>query len=570
MKKKFQKKILVFLFTILIIGSGSFPIINSDSIDLNKTKKDSEFQKHYPIIKNSMIDIQYIYNITENLSNIIFNPEIYGEGELKKGRAFGSDGEHAAAKYLADEMKKLGLYDPTDNSTPSYHEQIQNIPDNPKCKDLTHGYQVFDYKLNITNTTSKQVETVDCQISAINLDSPYHEQKNYTSFYGLKIKKIPKKPRQWIQAYIEDKKEKENYVFIQEHGYLGYSRNPDANIPLRIQIMNEILYPIRSYMLGRFFLLRKIETSILNKYFTNCKGLIIYDFINDTRDSFVKVNGFNPPRIVINGTIGSKIVNDIKHFTVDYYVNQMYNESIISYNVIGQINGTDPNKTVIVDCLYDSVWCQGTGDSAIGMAIVMGIAKYFKDNNKQPKYNIKFIGFGGEEAGCRGAKYYNAAHKNENIIYIIDMNQVGFNQTDPKLELNLICNNYRFMNEIWKVAKRTKYVKRTDNKRDITKRMWREGAPSDESTIAYNRTNCKTVCFLTDFPWILHHRDGLNHTEGDVIDYFDWNFTSATGEIALNITLYLTNKSNNQDTNNNIENYFLNKTIKVEEIFREH
>jgi len=44
------------------------------------------------------LDFQYIKNITEALSRVIFNPAVYEQGELKKGRAFGSDGEHYAAE----------------------------------------------------------------------------------------------------------------------------------------------------------------------------------------------------------------------------------------------------------------------------------------------------------------------------------------------------------------------------------------------------------------------------------------------------------------------------------------
>ena len=36
------------------------------------------------------------------------------------------------------------------------------------------------------------------------------------------------------------------------------------------------------------------------------------------------------------------------------------------------------------------------------------------------------------------------------------------------------------------------------------------------------------------------HRDGLNHTEGDVLKYFDWDDVSATGEIALNVVKHVT------------------------------
>jgi len=72
------------------------------------------------------IDNDYIYNITEILSKIIFNS--YGDGELAKGRYFGSKGEHDAATKIADKMADLGLYDPTSNSELSYKEQIESIP----------------------------------------------------------------------------------------------------------------------------------------------------------------------------------------------------------------------------------------------------------------------------------------------------------------------------------------------------------------------------------------------------------------------------------------------------------
>jgi len=66
------------------------------------------------------------------------------------------------------------------------------------------------------------------------------------------------------------------------------------------------------------------------------------------------------------------------------------------------------------------------------------------------------------------------------------------------------------------------------------------GAPSDDQPFARNRPSCKTVCFLKGLNWILHHRDGINHTEGDVLKYFNWTDVNATGEIILNITKYIT------------------------------
>ena len=157
-------------------------------------------------------------------------------------------------------------------------------------------------------------------------------------------------------------------------------------------------------------------------------------------------------------------------------------------------------------------------------------------------------GFGGEEAGCRGAKHYEATHKDENIIYVIDLNQLGFRQEEPRLALNIIANKLSFLNEIWKIAKKTDYVKKVENTADIMPvtplipQSWGfpTGAPSDDYVFVLKRPLCKTVCFLKSYYWVLHHRDGLNHQEGDVLKYFDWDDVDATGEIILNVTKYLT------------------------------
>jgi hypothetical protein len=524
------RKTLVLGLVFLFVGAGFLPIIYGNS-GLLDDFDEAEHQKIMSIIDESVLDIQYIYNITKALSYIIFTEYDEEAGELAKGRAFGTKGEHKAAEILYENMSKLGLY--------TTLEQIHNIPDHPSCFDLTNCYQSLDYGLKITNTTSRIEEDVDCQIRVINVKTPQHEQVNYYEYKGLNVKKRPTKPVEWIKAIVEDKKEG-GYVFLEEYGYSGFSRDPNETFPLGVRILHKFVYPINRIILKRLKYVRYFDRGLLKNCFPNCKGVIIYDFTDETHNTYENVHGQEFPIILINGSVGQRIAQDTESFTVDFYSKQMYNESVICYNVIGQLNGTDPSKTVLVDCLYDSVWCQGTGDSAIGMAVVMGIAKYFTDNNITPKYNINFIGFGGEEAGCRGARYYEVTHKDEKIIYVIDFNQIGFEQRYPRQTLNLICNNYGFMKELSKVAERTNYVERNGDTRDIAMRYWREGAPSDDHTFGKNRKNCKTVCFLTDFPWREHHRDGLNHTEGDVLKYFDWMYTSLAGEIALNVTMHLT------------------------------
>lgn len=69
---------------------------------------------------NSELDAQFIHRITENLSNVIYNA--YSDGELQKGRAFGSKGEHYAADYIYNEMNQIGLSN-------LQKDRIGNIPD---------------------------------------------------------------------------------------------------------------------------------------------------------------------------------------------------------------------------------------------------------------------------------------------------------------------------------------------------------------------------------------------------------------------------------------------------------
>jgi hypothetical protein len=239
--------------------------------------------------------------------------------------------------------------------------------------------------------------------------------------------------------------------------------------------------------------------------------------------------------------------------------------------VIGEIEGEDKSKTVIVSSLYDSWWCQGTADSAIGMSMVLAIAKYFKENNVTPKYNVKFIAFGGEEYDLRGAFYYEAIHKREKIVSVIDLNQLGFTQVEPRLSLDIVANKRRFLNEIWEVAQRTDYVKRTGDVTDILKIWYPSGAlPSNGGAFGQKRRLCNVVCFFKDGGWTLHHRDGLNHTKGDVIDYFNWTDVEITGELILNITRHIAVDSavaleeetyfpfsNNFEFYNSMENIFI-------------
>jgi len=478
-----------------------------------------------PSINEDGIDIDYVYSIIQNLSYIIFTEYNESAGELAKGRGFGTKGEHKAAEILYENMTNMGLI--------TTKERLNNTE---KYPNLIKGYNVLDYGLTLKNETSK--EALDCYINAIKLKNPIHEKIVNLSFNNTKIKIMPNTTFGWFKALINDRKEGK-YVFLSDIRSV-YSRDPNASLSLDSLLLRKMFYPIQNPCVFYNSFKKILKKEFLKICFKNCVGTITYDFTNDTHNKGFNTNGELLANVIINGTNGRKILNDYKNYKVDFYIKEMYNKSIESYNVIGLLEGTDKNKTVIVDCLYDSVWSQGTGDAAIGMGIVMGVAKYFQDHNIHPKCNIKFIGFGGEEAGLLGAIYYEDTHQDEKITHIIDLNQVCSSQKNPPLTLNVVFNKLSFMWDIWPIIEKSNYTQRVNNT-DIAKRWWPSGNPSDDRVFNMNRwLQVKTVSFLEDFPWIAHHRDGLNHTAGDVFDHVDWNEVKVVGEIVINILQHLT------------------------------
>ena len=510
-KFKISKKLFSFIIIFLIILSilPSIQAINKDYFNnLNKSE-----------LKESQLDVQFIYNITAELSNIIF--DVYDEenGEIAKGRAFGTKGEHRAAEILYENMTKLGLY--------TYKEQIKNTEEYPN---LTHELVIDEYFFKINN---KKIDSYIAPVWFENVENNFDINHTY-SYSNLKVIKPPLLPGAFLKWQKIIGKLEPFVIILKDKAFYPYS------------FLKKL--PYTNNFIFEYYVIRQLQgiTPVLyswlwDRYLHYCKGIILYDFNKDEHDMNLLKEINHIPFIFINGTNGEEILDNIDNTHIDFKLKQHLNTSLVSYNVIGQLNGTDNKKTVIVDCLYDSWWCQGTADSAIGMAMVLALAKYYKENNITPKYTIKFIGFCGEEHGfCAGAKYYESSHRDENITFVIDLNQIGFKQGDPKLTLNIIGNKIDILIDIFKIIKKTNYESQV-NSSDGLQLLWlKNGGPSNAMIFANSRNNCKTLCFLKDGGWKLHHRDGLNHTEGDVLKYFDWTDVSVTGEIVLNITKYLT------------------------------
>ena len=101
-----------------------------------------------------------------------------------------------------------------------------------------------------------------------------------------------------------------------------------------------------------------------------------------------------------------------------------------SYNVIGQITGSEqPDKYMVVGGHLDS-WDLGDGaqDDGAGIVQSMEVLRLMKATNYKPKHSIRVVLFMNEENGLRGGKKYaeTAKNKNEDHIFALESDAGGF------------------------------------------------------------------------------------------------------------------------------------------------
>lgn len=88
---------------------------------------------------------------------------------------------------------------------------------------------------------------------------------------------------------------------------------------------------------------------------------------------------------------------------------------VVTYNVLGEITGTDePEKAVMIGAHLDS-WDLATGalDDGTGVSIMMSAGKHIIDGGIKPKRSIRVMLFAAEEEGLYGAHEYVRAHKED-------------------------------------------------------------------------------------------------------------------------------------------------------------
>lgn len=105
-------------------------------------------------------------------------------------------------------------------------------------------------------------------------------------------------------------------------------------------------------------------------------------------------------------------------------------EDVQSYNVIGEITGSQfPNEYIVVGGHLDS-WDLGDGshDDGAGVVQSMDVLRLLKESGIKPKRSIRVVLFMNEENGLRGGNKYAevAKAKGENHIFALESDSGGF------------------------------------------------------------------------------------------------------------------------------------------------
>jgi len=149
------------------------------------------------------------------------------------------------------------------------------------------------------------------------------------------------------------------------------------------------------------------------------KGVIVRSMTNSVDDfphtGTMTYNDLPQEQYIPAAAISSKAANILsadlkKNPTLKFYFKQNCKtlQDAPSFNVVGEIKGTETPENIFVVGGHLDSWDLGEGahDDGTGVVQSLEVAYLFKKNNIKPKNTIRIVFFMNEENGTRGAKKY--------------------------------------------------------------------------------------------------------------------------------------------------------------------
>lgn len=285
------------------------------------------------------------------------------------GRGYVNEGGRKAAQYIADEFARFGLEPLTG------HSYFQHF---------THSVNTFPLELEVQVDDKVLIPGVDFQVK------PRSSGCSRSEFRIVRLK--PKNVKNWRKFKKWRKKKR-----------VG----SDVCVVIESAVFLEIKDP-------------KIGSWITNNTF----GAGCHAYLTDKLTWSVSAAAGSFPMLEIKSSAisdeSTRIVLEIDQQLVSFK----------NQNVLGMIEGDNKDSFVFVTAHYDHLGMMGTkamfkgaNDNASGTAMMLDLAKHFRNPEITPKFNLVFVAFGAEEAGLVGSKYYteNAIIPLKKIALLINL-----------------------------------------------------------------------------------------------------------------------------------------------------
>ena len=145
-------------------------------------------------------------------------------------------------------------------------------------------------------------------------------------------------------------------------------------------------------------------------------------------------------------------------WSAEIVVNAQYEKSAKTANVVGKIEGTNPElkeEYLIIGAHLDHVGSQagllfpGANDNASGSAGVLDLAEAFQKSESKPRRSILFVLFASEEQGLFGSKHFvdNLKIDTAKIVAMFNLDSIGYGDS-------IQVGNGKSSPELWSLARK--------------------------------------------------------------------------------------------------------------------
>lgn len=134
------------------------------------------------------------------------------------------------------------------------------------------------------------------------------------------------------------------------------------------------------------------------------------------------------PVISISLENGMEILRAAKHGKISLKIwSNNASAPTTSLNAIGEIKGqSKPDEIIIIGGHYDGHDISPAAvDNGTGIAVILEAAKALAKQKGRLERTVRFIGFAEEEMGLLGSEAYVKAHKDENIVFMLNLDCAG-------------------------------------------------------------------------------------------------------------------------------------------------